>query len=68
MTPQIVKEGRGRPITGSEPKSKSRKFFIEKTLDDELIYCCKLLRIPIAEGIRRGIILFIKETQKTYYR
>ena len=67
MYPAIVKEGRGRPAIGSEVKSKERKIRIEKTLDDELIYTCRVLGIPVSEGVRRGIILFIRDVHKSYY-
>lgn len=63
----MIKPGRGRPISGSEGKSRLRKFFIEPTLDDELKFACKILRIPISEGIRRGIMMFIRDTARKYY-
>ena len=67
MNDQIVKQGKGRPITGSESKSRLRKFYIEPTLDDELKYSCRILRIPVSEGIRRGIMMFVRDTEKKYY-
>ena len=68
MSARIVKDGKGRPITGSEGKSTLRRFYIEPTLDDELRYSCRILGIPVSEGIRRGIILFVKEVAKYYRR
>ena len=63
----MISPGRGRKIQGSEGKSKLRRFFIEPSLDDELKYSCRILGIPISEGIRRGIIMFVKDTAKRYY-
>ena len=67
MTPQIVKDTRGRPTVGSEARSLTIKFRIEPTLKDELKYACRVLGISVTEGIRRGIILFIRESHKRYY-
>lgn len=61
-------ERTGRPVSGIEAKSVTIKFRIEPVLRDELIYACRKVGIPMAEGIRRGIMLFIKEAQKYYYR
>lgn len=66
MSARIVKDTKGRPVTGSEGKTRMLKFRIEPTLDDELKFSCRILGIPVAEGIRRGIILFIHNTQKNY--
>ena len=63
----MISPGRGRKITGSEGKTRLRRFYIEPTLDDELKYSCRILRIPISEGIRRGIMMFVKDTAKKYY-
>lgn len=68
MSAQIVKDRPGRPIAGVEGKSRLRRFYIEPTLDDELTYACNILGIPVSEGIRRAIILFIQENAKNYYQ
>ena len=68
MSARIIKDDKGRPITGSEAKTVLRRFYIEPTLDKELQYACQRLRIPVSEGIRRGIILFLKGFADTYYR
>lgn len=68
MSARIVKDDKGRPITGSEGKTVLRRFYIEPTLDNELKYACDRLGISVSEGIRQGIILFIKGFANTYYR
>lgn len=67
MCPHIVKDAPGRPIAGSEAKSEILKIRIEPTLKDELIYVCRHYGISVAEGIRKGIILFINQHHKRYY-
>ena len=67
MYPQNMHESRGRPPVGSESKSETVKFRIEPTLKDELTYACRVHGITITEGIRRGILMFIKETSRRYY-
>lgn len=66
MTPRIVKDSPGRPISGTEPKEVTVKFRIEPTLRDELRFTCRIIGIPVAEGIRRGIMMFIRSVQKDY--
>lgn len=67
MSAKIVKDDKGRPITGSEAKTVLRRFYIEPTLDNELKFACQRLGIPASEGIRRGIILFLKSFSDMYY-
>lgn len=67
MTPQIVKDSPGRPTKGSEAKSVTIKFRIEPTIKDELTFVCRHYGIPVAEGIREGIIMFINQHHKRYY-
>lgn len=67
MYPQNDLERRGRPVVGSEAKSVTIKFRIEPTLKDELTYSCRVHGISVTEGIRRGIIMFIRETNRRYY-
>lgn len=59
-------EKRGRPISGSEPKTKMMKFRIEPTLYDELVYACRRIGVPISMGVRIGIIMFIKKCSQGY--
>lgn len=66
MSARLIKQGRGRPISGSEAKTRHRKFNIEPSLDDELKFTCRILGIPVAEGIRQAIIRFIRDVQKNY--
>jgi len=68
MSARIIKDDKGRPITGSEAKTVLRRFYIEPTLDKELQYACQRLGIPVSEGIRRGVILFLKGFADMYYR
>lgn len=58
---------RGRPVYGVQGKSKERKIRIEPFLDEQLVLICRSLGIPVSEGIRIGIQLFIKEYGKQYY-
>lgn len=67
MTPHIVKDAPGRPTVGSEAKSVTVKFRIEPTLKDELTYVCRSYGIPVSEGLRRGVIMFINNHHKRYY-
>lgn len=67
MAPKIVKESPGRPISGSEAKSEFLKIRIERTLLDELTYACRSIGVSVSQGVRQGIILFIKECNKRYY-
>lgn len=57
---------RGRPTEGTEKKMVSRGARIEKTLDDEFVFACQILGISHSDGVRQGIILFIKEFAKHY--
>ena len=66
MVPKIVKDAPGRPITGSEAKSEFLKIRIERTLLDELTYACRSVGMSVSQGVRQGIIMFIKECSKHY--
>lgn len=68
MAPQIVKDKPGRPPVGTESKSNTIKFRIEPTLYAELKFACRTAGVPIAQGIRMGIILFIRHVTKRYYQ
>jgi len=62
-----MESGRGRPPTGYEPKSKLMKFYVEPTIYGELKMVCTMVGISVAEGIRRGIMMFINEVKKHYF-
>lgn len=57
----------GRPVYGSEPKRQYRGVRLEPSLDTEFVYACRTVGISYTEGIRRGIILFIREVRNHYY-
>ena len=57
---------RGRPVEGTERRSVIRGARIEKTLDDEFVYACQILGVSYTEGVRQGILLFIREVAKHY--
>lgn len=66
MLTKFDKRPRGRPVEGSEKKSKIRGARLEKTLDDEFVFACQILGISYTEGVRQGIILFVREFAKHY--
>ena len=66
MLTKFNKRPRGRPVEGTENKTVVRGARIEKTLDDEFRFACQILGISYTEGIRQGIILFVKEFSKHY--
>lgn len=60
MYPGDPNERRGRPITGSEEKSKELKIRIEPSLYEALSKACEAENITVSHGVRTGIMLFIK--------
>lgn len=66
MCPQNYKDGRGRPISGSEEKSKELKIRIEPSLLGELTYVCRVIGISVSQGVRNAIIMFIQYCHKNY--
>lgn len=58
---------RGRPVNGSEPKGKFRGTRIEESLDYEFVLACQKEGVTISDGIRSGIILFIKYVAQHHY-
>lgn len=60
MYPQDMDGKRGRPVTGTEAKSKELKIRIEPALYDELLEVCEEAKIPVSQGVRTGIQLFVK--------
>ena len=59
------KEMRGRPVYGAQAKTVDRKVRIEPYIDEELTYICRVIGITRAEGIRQGILLFIREFKRS---
>ena len=59
-------ERRGRPVDGMEAKSKDLKIRIEPFLYEELVSVCRKIGVPISQGVRSGIVMFIRYVrQKT---
>lgn len=60
MYPGDPNERRGRPITGAEEKSRELKIRIEPSLYNALSKACEAEKITVSQGVRTGIMLFIK--------
>lgn len=59
-----IKEPRGRPLTGAEPKTAMIKLRLEPYLDEQLTWICRQLGITKSQAIRQGIRLLIREYTK----
>lgn len=66
MSPRIMRDTPGRPITGAEPKEKMIKFRIEPRLLMEFRLVCQQQGDTLSEGIRKGMILYIKNATYPY--
>lgn len=67
MGPEIPKRPVGRPRDGAESKTIERKVRLEPYVDEQLTMVCQILEITRAEGIRRGIQMFLHEANKIIY-
>lgn len=59
-----LKTKTGRPIEGMQAKTVDRKVRLEPYIDEELTAVCRALGITRADGIREGILLFIKKFRR----
>ncbi len=60
------KRSRGRPVEGVEKKYRIRSVRLEKSIDDEFMYCCQITGLSPTKALRHGIMMFIRHVHKHY--